>query len=76
MSIQIVFHLKDLPLALLIQKELGVGSLAFFFDWPFPSSRINTEEMKEMTGSAYKKNLFGLSPHLFRLDRDEGSGAK
>ena len=26
--IQIVFHLKDLPLALLIQKELGVGSLS------------------------------------------------
>lgn len=26
-SIQIVFHLKDLPLALLIQKELGNGSL-------------------------------------------------
>lgn len=28
MSIQIVFHLKDLPLALLIQKELGLGSLS------------------------------------------------
>ena len=27
-SIQVVFHLKDLPLALLIQKELGVGSLS------------------------------------------------
>ena len=27
-SIQICFHLKDLPLALLIQKELGHGSLA------------------------------------------------
>lgn len=27
-SIQIVFHLKDLPLALLIQKELGHGSLS------------------------------------------------
>jgi hypothetical protein len=27
-SIQIVFHLKDLPLALLIQKELGTGSLS------------------------------------------------
>jgi hypothetical protein len=27
-SIQISFHLKDLPLALLIQKELGHGSLA------------------------------------------------
>jgi hypothetical protein len=27
--IQIVFHFKDLPLALLIQKELGDGS--FFF---------------------------------------------
>jgi hypothetical protein len=27
-SIQIVFHLKDLPLALLIQKELAVGSLS------------------------------------------------
>jgi hypothetical protein len=27
-SIQIVFNLKDLPLALLIQKELGVGSLS------------------------------------------------
>ena len=26
-SIQIVFHLKDLPLALLIQKKLGTGSL-------------------------------------------------
>jgi len=26
-SIQITFHLKDLPLALLIQKELAVGSL-------------------------------------------------
>ena len=26
-SIQIVFHLKDLPLALLIQKNLGYGSL-------------------------------------------------
>ncbi len=26
-SIQIVFHLKDLPLALLIQKNLGFGSL-------------------------------------------------
>jgi hypothetical protein len=26
-AIQIVFHLKDLPLALLIQKELGFGSL-------------------------------------------------
>jgi hypothetical protein len=26
-SIQIVFHLKDLPLALLIQKELGYGSI-------------------------------------------------
>jgi hypothetical protein len=26
-SIQITFHLKDLPLALLIQKELGLGSL-------------------------------------------------
>lgn len=28
MSIQIVFVLKDLPLALIIQKELGVGSLS------------------------------------------------
>jgi hypothetical protein len=27
-SIQIVFHLKDLPLAMLIQKELGQGSLS------------------------------------------------
>jgi hypothetical protein len=27
-SIQICFHLKDLPLAMLIQKELGCGSLA------------------------------------------------
>ena len=27
-SIQIVFHLKVLPLALLIQKELGFGSLS------------------------------------------------
>ena len=27
-SIQIVFHLKDLPLALIIQKELGFGSLS------------------------------------------------
>lgn len=27
-SIQIVFHLKDLPLAMLIQKELGHGSLS------------------------------------------------
>jgi hypothetical protein len=27
-SIQIVFHLKDLPLALLIQKTLGHGSLS------------------------------------------------
>ncbi|OJJ65429.1 hypothetical protein ASPBRDRAFT_678116, partial [Aspergillus brasiliensis CBS 101740] len=27
-SIQIVFHLKDLPLALMIQKELGFGSLS------------------------------------------------
>jgi hypothetical protein len=27
-SIQIVFNLKDLPLALIIQKELGVGSLS------------------------------------------------
>jgi len=27
-SIQIVFHLKDLPLALLIQKELGYGSIS------------------------------------------------
>lgn len=27
-SIQIVFHLRDLPLALLVQKELGVGSLS------------------------------------------------
>ncbi len=27
-SIQICFHLKDLPLAMLIQKELGYGSLA------------------------------------------------
>mgnify|MGYP004510140179 FL=1 len=27
-AIQVVFHLKDLPLALLIQKELGVGSLS------------------------------------------------
>ena len=27
-SVQIAFHLKDLPLALLIQKELGHGSLA------------------------------------------------
>lgn len=27
-SIQICFHLKDLPLAMLIQKELGHGSLA------------------------------------------------
>lgn len=26
-SIQIVFHLKDLPLALLIQKEIGHGSI-------------------------------------------------
>jgi hypothetical protein len=26
-SVQIAFHLKDLPLALLIQKELGHGSL-------------------------------------------------
>ena len=26
-AIQVVFHLKDLPLALLVQKELGVGSL-------------------------------------------------
>lgn len=28
MSILIVFHLKDLPLALLVQKEIGVGSLS------------------------------------------------
>lgn len=27
-AIQIVFHLKDLPLALLVQNELGVGSLS------------------------------------------------
>jgi len=27
-SIQIVFHLKDLPLALLIQKNLGYGSIS------------------------------------------------
>lgn len=27
-SIQIIFHLKDLPLALLIQKRLGLGSLS------------------------------------------------
>lgn len=27
-SVQIVFHLKDLPLALMIQKVLGEGSLA------------------------------------------------
>ena len=27
-SIQIIFHLKDLPLALMIQKELGFGSLS------------------------------------------------
>ena len=27
-SVQIVFHLKDLPLALMIQKELGLGSLS------------------------------------------------
>jgi hypothetical protein len=27
-SVQIVFHLKDLPLALIIQKVLGEGSLA------------------------------------------------
>ena len=27
-AIQIVFHLKDLPLALLVQKELGLGSLS------------------------------------------------
>lgn len=27
-SIQIVFHLKDLPLVLKIQKELGFGSLS------------------------------------------------
>ena len=27
-SVQIVFHLKDLPLALIIQKELGEGSIA------------------------------------------------
>lgn len=27
-SIQIIFHLKDLPLALIIQKELGAGSLS------------------------------------------------
>jgi len=27
-SIQLVFHLKDLPLALIIQKELGLGSLS------------------------------------------------
>ncbi|PBP16590.1 hypothetical protein BUE80_DR012696, partial [Diplocarpon rosae] len=27
-TIQIAFHLKDLPLALLIQKELGLGSLS------------------------------------------------
>jgi group I intron endonuclease len=27
-NIQIVFHLKDLPLALLIQKELGCGSIS------------------------------------------------
>ena len=27
-TIQIVFHLKDLPLALIIQKELGFGSLS------------------------------------------------
>ena len=27
-SVQIIFHLKDLPLALLIQKELGLGSLS------------------------------------------------
>lgn len=27
-SIQIVFHLKDLPLALMIQKELAFGSLS------------------------------------------------
>lgn len=26
-SIQIIFHLKDLPLALLIQKEIGHGSI-------------------------------------------------
>lgn len=28
MSVQIVFHLKDFPLALIIQKELGLGSIA------------------------------------------------
>ena len=28
MSIQIVFHLKNLPLALFVQKEIGVGSLS------------------------------------------------
>jgi hypothetical protein len=28
MSVQIVFHLKDLPLALIIQKVLGEGSIA------------------------------------------------
>jgi len=27
-SIQIIFHLKDLPLALIIQKELGFGSIS------------------------------------------------
>lgn len=27
-SIQIVFHLKDLPLAILVQKELGFGSIS------------------------------------------------
>jgi hypothetical protein len=27
-SIQIVFNLKDLPLALIIQKQLGLGSLS------------------------------------------------
>jgi hypothetical protein len=27
-SIQIVFHLKDLPLALLVQKEIGHGSIS------------------------------------------------
>ena len=28
MSVQIVFHLKNLPLALMIKKVLGEGSLA------------------------------------------------
>ena len=70
-SIQIVFHLKDLPLALLIQKELGVGSLSSprwgltfrYGPWrgPSPKDRKKGVDAYILTINSYDGILFVIS---------------